>query len=185
MLWNQDFETGLPELDAQHHRVFERIQQLSALSSHADRPKIHSLLEDIERLAQRHFASEERLMADVGYPEASRHAQEHRQLLREMEGYRENEVFSGRQLTLVLTNWLVSHTMMQDRRLAIFVLEQEARALGLSITELIESSEPVTDPRVSGVPDRIVAELSPRDSLPSGVSDSGFYPSYDWQLKSS
>jgi hemerythrin len=56
----------------------------------------------------------------------TRHAAEHATLLREVEGYRDNAVFGARQLNQVLCNWLMSHTMMEDRPLAHHVLQLRA-----------------------------------------------------------
>jgi hemerythrin len=68
-------------------------------------------------------------MASFGYSDLARHAAEHAKLLLEVKGYQDNTVFNARQLTLVLSNWLMSHSMQEDRPFADYVLRGRASGI--------------------------------------------------------
>lgn len=128
MQWCQDFESGLPEIDGQHQRIFALIQRVHEVDERNDRAGILEVLVELERFTLSHFDSEERLMVEYQYLDAAKHTAEHATLLRELQSYRGNAVFSARQLYAVLCNWLMSHSMMADRPLALHVMRLRARA---------------------------------------------------------
>lgn len=139
MEWSQDFESGLPEIDDQHRHIFELIHRVHV---GVDRPSIREVLVELEQSTRHHFDCEERIMVEYEYPEVARHAAEHATLLREVEGYRDNAVFGARQLNSVLCNWLMSHTMMEDRPLARHVLQLRAsRSVTAMGTEVVGGVE--------------------------------------------
>jgi hemerythrin len=121
MQWNQDFESGLSEIDTQHRAIFALVQSVEELDSNSGRSEIRQVVVELGRHARCHFECEKYLMAEYDYPKAARHIAEHDNLLLEVENYRDNVVFRPRQLALVLGNWLISHTMLEDRQLALYV----------------------------------------------------------------
>lgn len=126
MEWIEEYESGLPEIDVQHRQIFQLIQRVSALDAHNDRPGVRALVAQLEQVARHHFEQEERLMAACGYPDVASHAVDHAQLLLEVRGYQDTLAFNTRQLTLVLSNWLMSHTLMDDRPFAQYFLQLRA-----------------------------------------------------------
>jgi len=140
MEWCQDFESGLPEIDGQHRQIFDLVQHVHA---GVDRPGVREVLVELEQSTRHHFDCEERIMVECNYPALTRHAAEHATLLREVEGYRDNAVFGARQLNQVLCNWLMSHTMMEDRPLARHVLQLRASATDITAgTQFVGGVEP-------------------------------------------
>jgi hemerythrin len=121
MRWSQSYESGLPEVDVQHQEMFELIQQIGALDDANAREQISGLLDELERVSREHFAHEERLMAQYDYPDLDKNVSSHQRLLLELQGYRASTVFGARKLTLVLSNWLLSHILMEDRPLALHI----------------------------------------------------------------
>jgi hemerythrin len=132
MRWDQNFESGLSEIDAQHRAIFALVQRVEGLEDHTDRSDIRAVIVDLERYARCHFECEEYLMAAYDYPATARHIAEHENLLREVEHYRDSLAFRPRQLALVLGNWLISHTMLEDRPLALHV--QRLRASDVEVS---------------------------------------------------
>lgn len=140
MEWSQDFESGLPEIDGQHRDIFALIQRVHVGS---DRSGIREVLVELELSTRHHFDCEERLMAHYNYLDLAKHAADHAKLLLEVRGYQDNATFTPRQLNQVLCNWLMSHTMMQDRPLAKHVLQLRASAPNtIAGAEVVGGDEP-------------------------------------------
>ncbi len=150
MQWCQDFESGLPEIDGQHRRIFALIQRVHEADERTDRAGILEVLVELERFTLSHFDSEERLMVEYKYLDSVKHTAEHATLLRELQSYRDNAVFSARQLYAVLCNWLMSHSMMADRPLALHVLSLRAKAR--AGTELAGAEEPAMPSAMCSMP---------------------------------
>ncbi len=54
--WNESFETGLPEIDAQHKKLVELINQLARdWSSLADLEKLNVIFNELTAYAHYHF----------------------------------------------------------------------------------------------------------------------------------
>lgn len=121
MRWSQSYESGLPDIDVQHQQMFGLIQQIGGLDDVNARTQLPELLDELERVSREHFEYEERLMAEYDYPDLDKNVSSHQQLLLELQGYKASTVFGARKLTLVLSNWLLSHILMEDRPLALHI----------------------------------------------------------------
>jgi hemerythrin-like metal-binding protein/diguanylate cyclase (GGDEF)-like protein len=117
--WEQRFEVGIEVLDGQHRHLLELINRLAAdLRAGRDFDPLLDSLKDLVRYTEHHFATEERLMDEVGAA-AERHRAEHRRLegslarltLRlDAEGVSESSRF--------LRDWLFRHIDEVDRPFA-------------------------------------------------------------------
>jgi hemerythrin len=139
MEWNEDFDTGLPDIDVQHRYIFTLIQRIYYLDNHADQSAIRQVVIILEHLTRCHFDCEELLMATYDYPESVKHVADHSKLLVELQGYQDKAVFSARKLALVLSNWLTSHSMLRDRQLAVHVLRLRNSADAMTAAAHVES----------------------------------------------
>lgn len=131
MEWVEDFEVGLLDIDTQHRGIFLLIQRIHAAREPNSRSYISDALIELEQATRAHFNYEERLMVTADYSELNNHIAEHAKLLLEIQSYKDNAVFSTRQLTQVLFNWLTSHIMMADRQLAAHILHLSTSTSGL------------------------------------------------------
>ena len=78
--WEQRFEVGIDVMDGQHRHLLELINRLAAdLRAGRDFDPLLDSLKDLVRYTEHHFATEERLMDEVGAA-AERHRAEHRRL---------------------------------------------------------------------------------------------------------
>ena len=82
--WTSTLAVGVPELDSQHQELFRRIDRLLDAVLRQDRSEAGRLLEFLGGYVRDHFAAEERLMAEVSYPDAERHVREHRDFARRL-----------------------------------------------------------------------------------------------------
>ncbi len=152
MEWSQDFETGLADIDVQHRYIFALAQRVNQIDDAIKRVALRSIADELCRLALCHFGCEERLMTAYSYPDASRHIAEHDKLVSVVHEFEAKREYHARKLALFLCNWLVSHTMLEDRQLAEHVLKQRAQAMGMSVADFIEAIKLYHAPvRYSGV----------------------------------
>jgi hemerythrin-like metal-binding protein len=128
MEWEEAYETGLPDIDVLHRHIFVLIQRVSSMDERTNRSGIREVIVELERLTLDHFAREESLMIVNEYPGLAKHVAEHTKLLLEVQSYQGNTAFNAQRLSRVLSNWLMSDILMEDRQLALHVFQIHTRA---------------------------------------------------------
>jgi hemerythrin-like metal-binding protein len=124
--WTPGMSVGVPALDAQHRELFTRLNRLVAAiragRGSADVAPVLAFLDDYTR---EHFADEERVMEQAGYPALAEHRAQHAGFCAELARLRERLAVPGadRQelaghLHLHLRDWLVRHIIGADRAYA-------------------------------------------------------------------
>ncbi|MGI6649510.1 MAG: bacteriohemerythrin [Bacillota bacterium] len=129
MLWKDEYELGVPLIDAQHKELFRRVESfLKALRSedcwNEKIPKINETLEFMKRYVVEHFHDEEEYQRSINYPGYEAHKQIHTGMIKyvqevseQYEQANDNEhlmqQFGGRLLA-----WLINHVAAEDQRIA-------------------------------------------------------------------
>lgn len=121
---------GVEEIDRQHRVVLRRWEVLEDARLRGDHRAVRANLWFLERYAEEHFTSEERLMAETGYPDRDRHRFEHERFAERIRRLR-LEVDSGREVTRAahfgwIAEWLVRHVREADGQLARFLSARSA-----------------------------------------------------------
>jgi hemerythrin len=150
--WNEGFESGLADIDVQHRYIFALITRVKDLDRHVLLPKNRPLIDEIASYAMCHFACEEQLMAAYSYQGTPRHVDEHAKLLFEVRRFQRSEQFQPKEFCLFLCNWVVEHTLLEDRALAAHVMRRRAAALDTSIEQYVRGATPTYRP--SGIVNR-------------------------------
>lgn len=77
--WTIELETGFPELDTQHRKLFDMIEQITGLieAPTIDEPAVQTLIGFLEGYARDHFECEERCMAETNCPTRSVNSEAH------------------------------------------------------------------------------------------------------------
>ncbi len=132
-LWRPDLATGIPEVDAQHRELLERIAALYAAARHGDTSHAPESLAYRERYAAEHFAAEERAMAALAYPALAEHAALHA-TFRDALAQRKRDfgVHGSESILLVdllcwMDGWLNDHVRAADAAMARFVRSEPGR----------------------------------------------------------
>jgi hemerythrin len=134
--WSSTLTLGVPDLDAQHRELFERVDRLLDSMLHGDRDEARQMSAFLRDHVVLHFAAEEQLMHDLHYPEAARHTAEHRLFAASMleldASFRERGASAELVLRLEreVVSWLRDHVYVADVSLGQFVtstLSAEAR----------------------------------------------------------
>ncbi|WP_119966983.1 GGDEF domain-containing protein [Simplicispira lacusdiani] len=125
-VWDQFFNTGLPEVDAQHHGLIDAFNDLSDALQRSNAGDGAGLAESFERMvnfAEFHFAEEELLMHNQGVDPRHVHAHTalHRQFIEQVAAmWRSREALQDPAQSFVgfLTSWLGLHILGIDQSLA-------------------------------------------------------------------
>ncbi len=128
--WDDNFNTGLPQIDEQHRQL---VHLLNLLASHvaysADARVLGQIFDQLTEHATQHFAVEEALWHELlaGDIAEQEHRATHQTMAQQVADFR--GLLGGRPLQEVaeeilrfLANWLASHILDSDRYLATLVL---------------------------------------------------------------
>jgi hemerythrin-like metal-binding protein len=90
--------------------------------------RLGGLLEGLVAYTVQHFAYEERLFAEHGYPLAAAHAEEHKRLVAQVSEFKKKyDAGQGHinvQLMKFLKDWLIKHILGSDKQYANHLLER-------------------------------------------------------------
>jgi hemerythrin len=118
-------------LASEHHALLERLNDLLIAIRSGDRSHIMMACTSLSAQARAHFASEEALMREVGYPDLESHREQHEELGRRLArlSYLASSgagFLSATAPVSLLEQWFVPHLTYADRRLADFVAARRA-----------------------------------------------------------
>lgn len=138
MLWKDQYELGVPLIDAQHKELFRRVEAfLQVLRSQAGWeekiPQLNETLEFMKNYVVEHFRDEEEYQKSINYPGYEAHKQIHNGMVEYVQEvsikYEQSKTdedlmqqFGGRLLA-----WLINHVAAEDQRIADY-----ARKKGMS-----------------------------------------------------
>ena len=128
--WQDFYSVGVPDIDEQHRTLFTMINELaeciegSGISA-ACRDESAHLLE----YTRFHFEHEEKMLAGYGYTRLEEQRTEHARLLGQL-GTLVAAGASGKagaqNPSEFFKDWLIDHTLLEDRRLKVFLSERNA-----------------------------------------------------------
>jgi hemerythrin len=124
--WNPYPDVNLPELDSEHRALGSALRELLGAMVEDDRDRALELARALIARVESHFAHEDRLMRDVAYTNAERHAEIHQLFLDDAR--RQLEIVETRGLSADvlrwaghLDHWFHRHVMTEDMWLAFAV----------------------------------------------------------------
>jgi len=127
--WEDKYSTGIQEMDDQHRRIIELINELydGRLDGHADDAMIDAL-HGITEYARKHFKDEEALMAKVNFPLLDEHRVEHHQLIKNIVDFHRrvagNAPPSNLEFLSFLKKWLAEHIVESDKVYGKYVADK-------------------------------------------------------------
>jgi hemerythrin len=117
--WNESFSVGHSDMDAQHRRIIDIINELFR----AIRQDTEAMPEIVHRLvaySRTHLADEEQLMASVNYPRLEEHSALHRQYVSQVNVYVANlkrgAPVDEREMLDFLKKWWTEHIRQVDQQ---------------------------------------------------------------------
>jgi hemerythrin len=145
-VWNKQFETGIEDVDQQHLKLVEGVNQFAVLvnSGQDSDAALDAILGELGEYAAFHFLEEEELMDEYGVDRRhiEHHKMQHSQFidkLTEMWDSRAALEHPGEALGDYLSSWLASHILDEDQSMArqIFLIKK-----GTPADEAFESEQP-------------------------------------------
>jgi hemerythrin-like metal-binding protein len=127
MVWNRHLTTGIDVIDQQHQWLVDHINAsapLLALNHDGNQQRAGKLLDELVDYASFHFATEDRLMQELGidHRHHQQHLDSHARFASEVErmraALRDGRNTSGGDLLSFLANWLIYHILGEDQALA-------------------------------------------------------------------
>ena len=82
LTWKPEFAVGVPAVDYEHEQMILLINEIyDEMQEHRDTDSLEQFLGDVLFAISAHFALEEKMMRDAGYPEYADHKDDHEALL--------------------------------------------------------------------------------------------------------
>ncbi|GAO01712.1 bacteriohemerythrin [Anaeromyxobacter sp. PSR-1] len=131
--WTSVLSVGIPELDAEHAEMFERMDRLHDAMLAGDRAEVSRTIAFLREDAVRHLAAEDTLMLALGYPERERHLREHEAFLATVRELARRHDANGPTAVLVhdveqaVATWVEAHVAVHDVALGAFAREHLRR----------------------------------------------------------
>lgn len=127
--WSPLFSVGVSSLDDEHRRLVSLLNDFQDACAAGRGPQAaFGALNALVRYAEEHFAHEQDLMDEHGYPERLRHRAEHERFLRrvfELAGEVDADAERGAEEVLeFIKTWLLEHVLGSDRRYGAFFAER-------------------------------------------------------------
>lgn len=125
--WNPQFSVHSPEMDAQHKTIFRLVNELhEGIFTRRSGNFLGSAIQELIDYTERHFAEEEHLMRQHGYPGYERHKAAHEQLLGQVLEFERkfhagDSGFTAEIFQFLVSDWLIKHILGTDRMYAPFL----------------------------------------------------------------
>lgn len=120
--WNEKMSVGVAEIDLEHKKLVSMLNNLyDGMQSGKGKEVLGKVLDDLIAYTASHFAHEERLFAQTGYPAAVAHTAEHtaltKQALDVQAKYKAGATGTlSMEVLSFLKNWLVNHIQGSDKK---------------------------------------------------------------------
>ena len=117
MKWSADLDTEIQVIDNQHRRIVDYINELHDAIQSNDRDEVTTVLEQLVEYTMSHFAFEEDLIEEAGYPFLHAHQKVHRLFEKKVGDFMQRHELGedvSRQLLTLLRTWLVNHIKRDD-----------------------------------------------------------------------
>lgn len=122
--WDDSLLVGIDEVDEQHRSLVETFTRLSAAAQNGEaRHLIAELADFLVKYTHEHFATEERLMRQYGYPLLEEHLREHDEFTRDARELAHKITVEGasREIAIVtigkLARWIINHIRKEDLKM--------------------------------------------------------------------
>ncbi|MDZ4360142.1 bacteriohemerythrin [Variovorax sp. 38R] len=117
LVWKTELNTGIHEIDTQHQRIVQYINALDDARRTNDRKVVGRIIEETIDYTASHFAFEEAMIEDAGYPFSGPHRKVHEIFVRRVTEFRARfecgeEVLA--ELHDMLSRWLFNHIRHED-----------------------------------------------------------------------
>ncbi|MCX8028178.1 MAG: bacteriohemerythrin [Thermodesulfovibrionales bacterium] len=129
--WGSLFETKITEIDNQHKKLVELLNQVhDAVQNKKGKEIMNKALTDLVSYTKTHFATEEKYMTQYNYPDLAKHKKEHEDLAKKVADFQQKYAKSSddpllvQELSIFLKSWLTNHIVGTDKKYAPFLISK-------------------------------------------------------------
>ena len=130
--WQDSYSVGINSIDQQHKKLVNLINQLQTAVDYSTGEEFErEALDELVKYTKTHFAHEESLMQQYGYPDYEPHTAEHKKMigivedvLTEYDQDKERAILSALNF---LRDWLINHINGTDKQYSSFLIEKGAK----------------------------------------------------------
>ncbi|MBI4797186.1 MAG: hemerythrin family protein [Desulfarculus sp.] len=124
--WQPEFSVGIPSIDQQHQQLVKMINELyTAMHGGQGQAALGKVLNGLAQYCVSHFANEERLMTQHGYPDLAAHKEIHAKMTAKVNGLMQDLKSGKAQMSLsvatFLKDWLTKHIQQTDMKYSPFL----------------------------------------------------------------
>ena len=118
LVWQDDLNIGIDVIDQQHRRIVEMLNHLHVAQAGLQTAVVAEVIDEVVDYTMSHFAFEEELMEEAGYPFCAAHKRVHEIFIKRVAEYRlrfqaGEDVVD--ELKSMLSRWLFNHIRNDDR----------------------------------------------------------------------
>ena len=119
LTWNESLHgVGIAAIDEQHREIIERVNLIADAVDQGNRHEaVQEMMDDLVLFACGHFALEERLMTEYGFPGLEEHVEEHIAL-------RTPNPTKAALVSAFITDWAEQHILEADQEVADFLAQK-------------------------------------------------------------
>lgn len=127
--WNNELSVGVKDIDDQHKELISIANSLiHAVETKAGRTTVEKVIKRLRAYTVAHFAAEEKLMEEAGFPKLGAHQAEHQKLKTDVQQF-QRELYVGKgptpgKVLAFIKVWLLDHILKYDRGFARFLKEK-------------------------------------------------------------
>jgi hemerythrin-like metal-binding protein len=114
LIWEDKYSVGVVEIDDQHKRMFEVINELlEAINTNTTNEHLGHIIDGLVNYKKFHFATEEKYFKSFNYDETEQHTTKHHEFNDKLEtlklDYPEYNIEFAFKLVDFLEDWLINH----------------------------------------------------------------------------
>lgn len=123
--WNDSFILGFPEIDAQHRKLIDMVNEAyQALARNKGSEIVMQVIQSLVIYSQTHFSLEEMYFNKLGYPKAQEHILEHQAFKRKAMKFQEDYLDGNAEIIIpmldFISNWIRFHILGSDKAYAAY-----------------------------------------------------------------
>ncbi|MEN3046748.1 MAG: bacteriohemerythrin [Candidatus Hydrothermales bacterium] len=128
--WDEKFAIGIREIDEQHKKFFEILNELhSAMWQGKGKEIIDKVLNELKNYSEYHFNTEENFMNRYNYQEFQKHKDEHeffKTKIKEVLDKHEKRLLGiSIEVLYFMKNWLTNHILNTDKKLSTLLQKSD------------------------------------------------------------
>jgi hemerythrin-like metal-binding protein len=133
--WDDRLSLGVEAIDSQHKMLLGYCNDLVAALRRGEGAKaLSATMTRLREYTVQHFADEEAYMQRIGYPELGPHRAAHAGMVQRVKEYQrrlyQHEEVAPAEVRAFLKDWLITHILGEDLKIAAHVRTRDARTAG-------------------------------------------------------